>query len=109
MENSDQDLAEEAGYFHAAFFPGVPPPEVVERYIAANRHCFPEIDEQHGRTIRTVVARRLDVEAVEFALRGTNTTLSRKVQILFFLLEVRAGYYGCFVNCHSGAARAWRE
>ena len=102
-------LAEEARYFHAAFFQGLPPTEVVDRYIEANRHCFPSIDERQERAIRTIIEQRLDVEAVEFALRPTNPILSRKIQILFFLLEVRARYYGVFVNCGAGAARAWRE
>ena len=105
----DNQLADEARYFHAAFFRGAPPPEVVERYVAANRHCFPFIEERYERAIRTLISRRLDVEAVEFALRRTNPLLTRKIQVLFFLLEVRSGYYGRFVNCEAGAGRAWAD
>jgi hypothetical protein len=58
--------------------------------------------------VETIVAHRLDAEAVELAmrLRHGSDVLTRKIQILFFLVEVRSAYYGYFVNQTPGLWRA---
>jgi hypothetical protein len=98
----------EAIYLHRHFFHSDPPPEVVERYIAANQLCLPSLDEASRRIISTVVSRHLDVEAVEIILRLRHLSpiLTRKIQILFYLVEVRSSYYTYFVNTRTGTIRA---
>ena len=98
---SDSDfLVREARHLHACLFKTEIPPEVVERYVRANQLCFPHYDEPTVRMLSRLVNRQLDVEAVELVLRTTrkHRLLTRKVQILFYLLEVRSAYYSQFVN-----------
>ena len=54
------------------------------------------------------MAERLDPEAVEVVLRlsGRDSVLTRKIQILFYLAEVRSAYYPRFVNERAGFWRA---
>ena len=98
------ELSDEARYLHRAFFRKDPPAEVVDRYIAANTLCFPEASPLMAR----IVAARLDAEAVELALRRRKgpTILTRKIQILFYLLEVRSAYYSFFVGENESRPRA---
>ena len=102
-------LAREARYFHSLFFPGDVPDEVVDRYVAANEVCFGELDDRSLRLVERVVSARLDAEAVELVLRWgkRNDILTKKIQILFYLLEVRAQYYPYFVNERASFFRAW--
>lgn len=89
-------LGAEAQYLHALLFDRPAPPEVVDRYIRANVHCgFPG-----GPEMEVILHKALDAEAIEFARRllWRDTRLTRKFQILFFLIEVRREYYGEFVN-----------
>jgi hypothetical protein len=98
-------LAREARHLHACFFDTEIPTEVVDRYVRANQLCFPDYDEPSLRLLSRLVDRRLDVEAVELVLRTTRRQrlLTRKVQILFYLLEVRSAYYSRFVNTRPDA------
>lgn len=88
-------LAAEARYLHGCFFGGDAPEDVVDRYVAANLFCFAAA----GGLLNTIVARRLDAEAIELALRSRHNgtrILTKKIQILFYLLEVRAQYFPVF-------------
>jgi SAM-dependent methyltransferase len=100
MHDEAATLEKEVKYFHRAIFKTDPPSEVIERYVAANRVCFPEADLEARRTIDTILDRRLDLEAIEFVLRlrGRGGVLTKKIQILFYLIEVRSQYYRYFVN-----------
>ena len=98
-------LEQEVRYLHASFFRGNPPSEIVERYAAAHQVCgLPEED----HIVSTIVSRNLDAEAVELILRlrRGNPVLTRKIQILFYLVEVRSRYYSYFVSGHTGFTRA---
>jgi hypothetical protein len=102
------ELEREVSYLHRQFFHSAPPPEVIQRYIAANRLCMPAPDESARRLISTVVSRRLDSEAIELVLRlrRRSPILTKKIQILFYLVEVRSAYYTYFL-CHgSSVSRA---
>lgn len=103
----EDGLAAEARAFHRAFFPGEPPQEVVRRYIEANLRFETE---EADRAVAAVVRAGLDVEAVEFwlRLRGRNPALTRKIQVLFYLLEPRSRYYPWFVGGAEGRAKAVR-
>ena len=108
VTETDESLASQARYFHQAFFKGELDQEVIDRYIAANRHCFPDIDARSKRLADRVVSERLDVEAVEFVLRRTrhNTIVTKKLNILFYLVEVRSRYFSLFVNEEKRRLRA---
>lgn len=82
------NLAEEARYLHDSLFSRPLDEKTVERYVAANLK---------EASIDRIVEKRLDVEAVEFALRHRKPALTRKIKILCYLLEVRAEYQDDFV------------
>jgi hypothetical protein len=99
-------LADEARHLHACLFQLPLDPIVISRYEAAHRQLF--ADEAQSVVVATVVARRLDAEAVEFALRrrGAGRQLTRKLQVICYLVEVRSAYYSQFVNTGSSRLRA---
>lgn len=108
MSADTAQLKAEAEHLHRCFFNGPLPPVVAERYADAVRHVFGEqaITPEY---LRTLVARRLDAEAIEYALRGRRqqNELTTRIQILFYLLEVRAEYFQHFVASEPGRTRAW--
>ena len=100
------DLAAEARYLHAALFSRPADPAIIERYVDAHLLLFAH--EPSSRVVAAIVERRLDAEAIEFALRRRRAgrELTRKLQILCYLAEVRAAYEHEFVNRHTRPARA---
>ena len=107
MPDSDHSLAGEARHLHACLFHRPADDAVVARYQAAHRALFP--DEDPSPLLVKVTARRLDAEAIEFALRrrGRGRELTRKLQIVSYLQEARAEYLAEFVNFKSSRLRAW--
>ena len=108
MADDRKALESEARHFHALFFRRPLPDPVVERYVAANHLCFPVLDLTAREMLDIIVTRRLDAEAIELALRlrkGTRV-LTGKIQILFYLVEVRSEYYGDFINQAPGWSSA---
>jgi hypothetical protein len=69
----------------------------------------PVLSNVASKVVAKVVARRLDAEAVEFALRrrGLGCDLARRMQILCYLVEVQPAYLGEFINVESSRGRAW--
>ncbi|HVX66214.1 MAG TPA: hypothetical protein VHA11_06420 [Bryobacteraceae bacterium] len=98
-------LEQEAAYIHERFFGGPPPAEVAGRYAAAHRRYGIAPD----RRMDIILDRRLDIEAIELALRigRRDRSLTAKIQVLFYLVEVRSAYYHRFVNTETRRARAW--
>jgi hypothetical protein len=98
-------LAREARYLHSCFFRDDAPDDVVDRYVAFNMlHSAAP-----SRLTDTIVARRLDAEAIELVFRSRNKgsgILTRKIRILFYLLEVRAEYYPVFFS-KTGRDETW--
>jgi hypothetical protein len=108
MSSDAEALAREARYLHRAVFGGAIPEEVVERYVRAH-DAFPSVRSDAARRMLDVIlSRNLDPEAIELVLRVRkgNPALTRKFQILCYLVEVRSAYYPRFVNQRPGAARA---
>ena len=104
-------LADEARYFHNSFFSQPLDPAVIDRYIAANRLCIPQVDGYGATIIDRIVSGRLDLEAIElvFRLRLPDNLLTKKIQILFYLLEVRSAYYQRFINNEANFPLALRS
>lgn len=104
-------LPEEVRHFHDTFFARTLDQSVIDRYVAAHQYCLPSVDARALATIDTIVSSALDVEAIElvFRLRRRDNVLTKKIQILFYLVEVRAQYYGDFVGETQGQAQALRR
>jgi hypothetical protein len=104
-------LSAEVHFLHDHFFGGPPPAAVVERYVAANRLIVPDPGPERSASLSRIVQRRFDAEAIEycFRLRRLSHPLTTKVEILYYLVEVRSAYYERFVNERSGRWRAVRE
>ena len=92
--------ADEARYFHGCFFRQPLDQAVIDRYSAANQLCIPALDDASAATIDRIVGGKLDAEAIElvFRHRRRDNVLTKKIQILFYLLEARSAYYGDFIN-----------
>jgi SAM-dependent methyltransferase len=99
----------EARHFHRCLFRREPDELTVARYEAAHRQLFP--GEPSSPMIARIVERRLDAEAIEFALRrrGRARELTRKLQTLSYLAEARASYLDQFVNLEPSRAGAWAK
>ena len=106
MSASETSLAAEAHYLHSCLFRSPPDDRTVQRYLAAHRQLF---FGQASNHVARVIERKLDAEAVEFALRrrGAGVELTRKLQIICYLAEVRARYLGYFINQRRSRAAAW--
>jgi hypothetical protein len=92
------DQVGEADWLHRALFGVAVPPPLAARYAVALA-CLdiPAGSGQQG-TIERVVTARLDVEAVELALRRRGPhLLTRKLHALTFLAETTHGYHDRFV------------
>src|ERR1043166_2220967 len=101
----DRELREEARYFHAPLFREEIPAELEEGYVQAHRYyCREQAD---GIDLAAIVARKLDVEAIELVLRKKRQTLTRKLRLLVYLAEVRPSHYRRFVNEEDRPVRAW--
>jgi hypothetical protein len=98
-------LADEARFLHESLFSRPLDEKIVERYQAAHDALFPN---ESPATVARIVALRLDVEAVEFALRRRHACpeLTRKIQILSYLVEVRAEYQDDFIATKRAPVRA---
>jgi hypothetical protein len=107
VAESTNALAAEARHFHVCLFHSPPDQTTVERYESAHRQLFP--NEPSSPAIARIVERRLDAEAIEFALRrrGLARQLTHKLQVVSYLAEARARRLDQFVNLRASRARAW--
>jgi hypothetical protein len=100
-------LGDEARFLHHSLFSNSEPlaAEIVHQYEAAHQALFPY---ECRENVARIVALRLDVEAVEFALRRRRACpeLTRKLQILSYLVEVRSEYQDDFVATRREPLRA---
>ena len=92
---------------HACLFGGAIDEIVVARYEAAVQLRFSGQAEAYATSV--IVTRRLDAEAVEYALRrrGLGRDLARRMQVLCYLVEVRPRYLGEFVSLKFSRGKAW--
>ena len=94
---------------HACLFRAPLDAVTVARYEAALR----EMGAAGSPVVARVVARRLDAEAVEVALRrrgllgGQGRALARRLQILCYLVEVQPAYFREFINAKESRGWAW--
>ncbi len=100
LRQEDKELELEARCFHDHLFREKLHQEIIVRYTAANRAYVPHVDSQTASMMAKIVSHGLDVEAIEYVLRlkKKDNVLTKKVQILFFLVEVRSQYFDYFFN-----------
>jgi hypothetical protein len=100
-------LAAEVRHFHNCLFRQQPDEVTITRYEAAHRELFPE--NSSSPEIATIVSRKLDAEAIEFALRrhGRGHELTSKLQIVCYLAEPRRTHLRQFVNLKESRPHAW--
>ena len=101
----DAELLGEADQIHRALFRRPMPPLVGERYVAA--HAFHCLDPDASSKIRRVLRERLDIEAVEIALRRRDPAITRKAQILLYVVETLPEYQAELWNVRDRRAAAW--
>lgn len=108
---NNTNLLREAEYFCHKIFGCAIPQEVAERYAKAWLHCFPSTDLEFQAKLDSLVRDRRDIEAIEIVLRYRNpdNLLSKKIKILFYLLEVRAEFLPRFVNFENRTFLAYRQ
>lgn len=102
----NDSLEEEARFLLGSLFPHRVDRVIVDRYVDAHRQLF--AGQSSSPLITRIVSHRLDAEAIEYALRRREAgrELTRKLQILSYLAEVRAAYQDEFVNLKTRRARA---
>jgi phytoene dehydrogenase-like protein len=88
-----------------------PPPGCAEAYRGAHAVVFAEapIEAQAAARIAEAVRRGWDLEALELALRlrDKDNALTKKLNILFYLMEARPEAFAAFVNLRPSPVRAW--
>lgn len=92
---SDSPDSREAHYLFNAMFRSEAPPEVVTRYLEAQKALTLNgtwID------IDTILQKKLDVEAIEFASRRRKTILSQKMHMMCFVAEQSPSLLPHFIN-----------
>lgn len=103
-ESIDRErLRSEAEYVHQTLFGRSVPDIVAERYIEAHSR----LGLPYKSVMQRIIERRLDLEAVEYALRNRRSPLTKKIQIMLYLAEAMSAYHHDFVNARDQRLRAW--
>jgi hypothetical protein len=86
-----------------------PPPGCAEAYRQAHAVVFASVPPEAG--LAEAVRGAWDLEALEFAwrLRDKDNALSKKVNILFYVMEARPEGFSAFVNSGPAPLRAWAK
>lgn len=93
----------EAEYLTRSVFGCALDDRTLERYREACRLLLASPEDE--LSVRKIVALRLDVEALELALRGSG--LTKRIQILAYLLEFRADCFETFINTRTRRVEAF--
>lgn len=106
-------LAREADLFHRVLLQEPMPLGIRARYVEAHQYVFPANElssrAQEIETIQRVLDQRLDVEAVEMALRRKSPRhlLTQKIHIFLYLVESEPRYYSRFYNDERKRVRSY--
>ena len=101
----DAELLDEAEHIHRVLFRRPMPPLVGQRYLAA--HAFHCRGPEASSKIAQVLRERLDLEAVELALRRRDPAITRKAQIVLYAIETLPEYQDEMVNARDRRLAAW--
>lgn len=93
-------LLHEAAALHRAIFRTEVAPEVAQKYVEAHKYCLQSLSPQEQHWMDEVIAKGLDLEALEAAFRvlGPDHVLSRKFKIMVYIAEAYPLYFRAFVN-----------
>ncbi len=94
-------LEKECGWLCQEVFGFKPDASIVRAYQEAHRIVFTDAEISLWQTrLARAVEKYYDLEAVEYAwrVRDKNNPLSKKMQILFYLVETDRRYFHLFVN-----------
>jgi hypothetical protein len=104
-KNDARALRDEAQWLHQALLGRPASPAVEDAYL----RCLDALpgDERDDALIACIVARRLDVEAIELALRHRLPALSRRCRALLYLVEAEPAGYRTLTRTAPARATAW--
>ena len=111
-ESAAEELSREGAYLSRQVFGVEPLPQLLEQYVRANHALLGEgrIAEASrlARALRQAVSARLDVEALEFALRLRQRAnlVTQKVHLLSYLIETDVAFSSRYLNDRKTRARA---
>lgn len=95
-------LKKEVDYFIRFFFKKETDEMTIDRYIHANKEVFSnnKITEHQSILLESLIENNVDIEAIEFAwrLKDRENVLSKKIQIVFYLLEVKSEFFILMIN-----------
>ncbi len=94
----------EGEYLFRALFRTTPPPDLLVRY---DHYQHPTLLNGTWIDIEKIINKRLNVEAIEFAVRRRNTILTQKMMILCYISELFPSCAPCFINTKSSRLRAF--
>ncbi|HMO16664.1 MAG TPA: NAD-dependent epimerase/dehydratase family protein [Oligoflexia bacterium] len=93
-------LAKECLYLFFSLFRKKPPQHIISNYI--NAHSKIQLSsEEEDKFLDYIVENRLDAEAIEFALRESNTALRKKLLLIVYLSEIDPSLFPRFVTTKS--------
>jgi hypothetical protein len=108
-----QVLKREAEFVVEYFFGKCVDSTTIDRYIDANKLVFEKQNdlEISQEVINRLISSSVDIEALEFAWRKENpeNMLSKKIQILFYLLEARSEFYPFFCTDRSSFSAGFAQ
>jgi hypothetical protein len=108
LSQAGPDLDRECALLCRGIFGLEPPPGCVDAYRRAHAVVFSAAPAEAAR-FTEAVRRGWDLEALELALRlrDKDNALTKKVNILFYLMETRPEGFPLFVNTDRAPLRAW--
>lgn len=109
MPSSDPSLDIECSALCRQIFDASPSAAQLVQYRLANAQAFGPADEADLAWVREAVAKARDLEALELVLRVSHpdNVLSKKIQILSFLVEATPAGFPHFVRTHDARLQAW--
>jgi len=99
---NQDNLKLESIYFAKFFFSKEIADAAIMQYISGNQKIFLQDNNYtiQSSYIEQIVSNKADIEAIEYAwrLRDRQNILTKKIRIVFYILEVKSDYLSLFVN-----------
>ena len=94
----------EGEYLFRALFRAAPSQELLLSYA---RYQNPALLNGNWIDIEAIISNRLNVEAIEFAVRRRNTILTQKMMVLCYISELFPSCAPCFINTKNSRLKAF--
>lgn len=104
IPEDESPIIAEARHLFYILFRATAPEDVIKHYVTAQQSPL-----FNGAWINmaTIVSKRLDAEAIEFAVRGRKTILSQKLQAICYIAELNPTILSHFINKKQARIRAF--